>query len=81
MPTTRSPGRRLPGLLLMPIMLLALTGCVTTNTNVATMSRDTVRVACQSFQPIYWKRTDTEKTVQQIKAHNAVFDDLCTVRR
>jgi hypothetical protein len=27
---------------------------------------------CQMFQPIYWSKKDTLKTVQQIKAHNAV---------
>jgi len=34
-------------------------------------------VACQSFQPIYWGKGDTDKTVAQVKEHNAAGKALC----
>jgi hypothetical protein len=34
-------------------------------------------VACQSFEPIYWSKKDTPKTVAQIKEYNAVGEKIC----
>jgi hypothetical protein len=34
------------------------------------------RVACAAFAQIYWSSHDTEKTVRQIKQHNAVWTTL-----
>jgi hypothetical protein len=33
----------------------------------------TDRVAVQSFKPIYWSKKDTDKTISQIKEHNAAY--------
>jgi hypothetical protein len=37
----------------------------------------TAKVACQSFQAIYWSAKDTKQTVAQIKEHNAVGVKVC----
>lgn len=34
-------------------------------------------VACQSFKPVYWSRSDTPDTVAQIKENNAAGKALC----
>lgn len=56
-------------------MLATLTAsCQTTSSSVKT---DTVRVACQSFEPIYWSGKDTRETVAKVKEHNAAWKALC----
>jgi len=42
-----------------------------------TTSGDSIRVACSSFEPIYWSGDDTAETVSQIKGHNAAGKALC----
>jgi len=42
-----------------------------------TTGEDSVRVACSSFEPIYWSSNDTAETVSQIKGHNAAGKALC----
>ena len=37
----------------------------------------TDKVACASFSPIYWARSDTDKTIAQIKEYNAAGKALC----
>lgn len=32
---------------------------------------------CESFKPITWSPNDTDETLKQIKAHNAVWKSLC----
>ena len=34
-------------------------------------------MACASFSPIYWARSDTDKTIGQIKEYNAAGKALC----
>lgn len=51
-----------------------LTACATTTT---VSSAPTDRVACAVFQPIYWSARDTQKSVEQIKEHNAVGKAVC----
>lgn len=60
-------------------MLLALTltstlmaGCVTLGNG--TRPLDT---SCVAFEPITYSSRDTVPTVQQVRAHNRVFDELC----
>lgn len=36
----------------------------------------TDKVASQSFGPIYWSKKDTDKTIAQIKEHNAAWKAL-----
>ena len=33
----------------------------------------TDKVAIQAFRPIYWSKKDTDKTISQIKEHNAAW--------
>jgi hypothetical protein len=37
----------------------------------------TDKVACTSFLPVYWSKSDTNKTIAQIKEHNAAFVAIC----
>lgn len=32
---------------------------------------------CEATQPIRWSRSDTDETIIQVKAHNAVWKSLC----
>ena len=50
-------------------MLLA--GCATT------MGGDGTKVFCESARPIAWSSKDTDETIKQAKAHNAVGVALC----
>jgi hypothetical protein len=34
-------------------------------------------VACGSFKPVYWSRTDSAQTIAQVKEHNAAGKSLC----
>lgn len=63
------------GLLCALLSLPILSGCVTTT--VSNVKTDSVRVACQSFEPITWSAKDTDKTLAQIKEFNAAWVALC----
>lgn len=52
---------------------ISLTGCRTTST-AETIEADWY---CHAFQPITWSKSDTDQTIQQISAHNSVWDALC----
>lgn len=56
--------------LLSSVLLLAvsLTACQTTLS---------AKTECAAFKPIYWHKVDTDKTKQQIGAHNAVYREIC----
>ena len=44
--------------------------------------RDRPRVtdtACEAYAPIQWSVRDTDQTIIQIRQHNAVYDELCSV--
>lgn len=73
---TRSRSLELLGRLLVLTMLLATPGCATTGSGAVT-SNDARRVACQSFEPIWWSAADSVQTVAQIKEHNASGKALC----
>jgi len=53
-----------------------LAGCVTTTAS-SVKGTDSVRVACGSFAPVYWSASDTDKTIAQVKEHNAAWKALC----
>ena len=65
-----SSGRRVRVLMLTGAMLTSA-GCATTTPSAAT------RGACGAFRPISWARADTDPTIRQVKAHNAVGRELC----
>lgn len=48
--------------------LLTVTGCVK---NIPADS------FCLVFQPIYTSESDTEETLKQVDANNAVYEELC----
>lgn len=50
-------------------LLVILPGCATRTS----LAVPTDRVATQSFKPIYWSKKDTDKTIAQIKEHNAAY--------
>lgn len=55
------------------ILPAALMGCVTTTS----LSAPTSAPFCQAAQPIRWSARDTDKTIEQVKEHNAVGRELC----
>lgn len=57
------------------ILLLGIlqASCATTTAS----SVPTDRVACGSFEPIYWSAKDTPQTVAQVKEHNAAGKAIC----
>jgi hypothetical protein len=60
-------------------LLLSLTACQTTMGSVVT-SQDSIRVACQSFNPIRWSKQDTPLTIAQVREANAAWQALCGKR-
>lgn len=64
-----------PMLLGLTLMLSTpiLTGCAKM---MATLAIDT---SCKAFRPITWSHSDTDQTIKEVKAHNAVYDKLCPV--
>lgn len=50
---------------------LTLGGCATTTASGGT------DVFCRASQPIRWSQADTDDTIRQAKAHNAVGRKLC----
>ncbi len=67
---TRSSARIVRGLMLTGVLLMTA-GCATTTPSAAT------RGACGAFRPISWAPADTDPTIRQVKAHNAVGRELC----
>jgi hypothetical protein len=59
-------------LALIPLLIVPMGACTT-----MTASVETSRVACQAFEPITWSTRDTDETVRGVKAHNAVYQELC----
>ncbi|GLK72613.1 hypothetical protein GCM10017643_27290 [Ancylobacter dichloromethanicus] len=56
---------------------LFLVGCVTTTAGEGT----TGKAVCRSFRPITWSAQDTDETIAQVKAHNAVWREICGAGR
>ena len=55
------------------LSLVTLTGCATPTISAA----PTDKVFCGAAQPIYWSKNDTDKTIAQVKEHNAAGKALC----
>jgi hypothetical protein len=51
--------------------MLLLTACQTTGSGVRS-------VACESFKPITWSKSDTRPTIRQVVGHNATGKALCS---
>lgn len=60
---------------MLAMLLLAIpqASCVTTMAS----NVPTDKVACASFQPIYWSGKDTTATVAAVKEHNAAGKAIC----
>jgi hypothetical protein len=58
-----------PALMCAIISLVTLTACAPRMSS----SVQTDKVATQAFRPIYWSKNDTDKTIAQIKEHNAAY--------
>lgn len=54
-------------------VMLTLTGCATTTGSGARTSE----AFCTAFRPIFWSASDTDETIRQAKAHNAVGIKEC----
>lgn len=57
---------------------LTLGGCATTTASGGTDAPKTV--VCKVFQPISWSSKDTDETIKEVKAHNAVYLALCPTK-
>lgn len=66
----RSIRRGVPALMLFGAMPI-LAACATTTGTAAT------KVYCGAASPIRWSSADTDETIRQAKAHNAVGRRLC----
>jgi len=68
---TASLRRRAPRALALVVLATLLPGCATTTGSGAT------RVFCGAAQPIRWSAADSDETIRQARAHNAVGRRLC----
>lgn len=65
-------------------LTLILNGCATT-TDFGVIERPSrlpapTELACTAFRPVTWSKSDTNSTIRQIKAHNAVYAALCAAK-
>jgi hypothetical protein len=63
---------------LIPVAILSVTlaGCVTTTGSKGPTSTGAAPF-CRVAEPIYWSAKDTDKTIAQVREHNAVGKKLC----
>lgn len=59
------------------ISLCTLTACGTTTASVAPIEIPPSTGFCLVAQPIYWSPSDTDRTIAQVKALNALGKSLC----
>lgn len=71
MPQFQLPTR--PARMCAIISLVTLSGCATTIHSAV----PTDKVTCAAIQPVYWSKNDTDKTIAQIKEHNAAWASIC----
>lgn len=73
----KSPGRQ--ALLAVTLLVPTLASCAATMDSVGISARksETERALCEAFQPLAWSARDTDETIQQAKAHNAVGVRVC----
>jgi hypothetical protein len=65
---------------LVPATLLMLVACGTTSTG-AIDPANGEDWPCLAFRPITWSRKDSDKTIRQVREHNAVWEALCGKER
>lgn len=65
--------------MLVAISSVTLAGCVTTTGSRGPTSTGAAPF-CRVAEPIYWSGKDTDKTIAQVKEHNAVGRKLCKWR-
>lgn len=58
-------------------MTLILSACATTTGSDAIEPIRGAETFCSVAQPIMWSVNDTDETLRQVKAHNAVWVRLC----
>ena len=66
--------------LLLLLVLLSTPACTTMGsgaTNPPLSSTLSAAIYCENTKPIRWSRNDTIETVEQAKAHNRVYRELC----
>lgn len=58
--------------------MLIPSACATTTGSGATSTPPpAAETYCQVARPISWSTKDTDETIRQVKAHNAVYTKLC----
>lgn len=62
-----------PALTCAILSLAILPGCTTMTSSAV----PTDKVACNVFAPVYWSKSDTDKTIAQVKEHNAAGKSIC----
>lgn len=65
---------RLATLSVLVLLAILTASCQTTGSGATDPS---VLVACSTFKPVYWSRSDTTSTVAQVKENNAAGVVLC----
>ena len=74
MPRLPLPTR--PALTCAILSLVTLTSCAT----MIPSAVPTDKVYCNAALPIYWSKSDTDKTIAQVKEHNAAWKALCAAK-
>lgn len=61
------------------VLALILSAAALTLSSCATLTAggETERALCSSFRPITWSTQDTDQTIREVKAHNAVGVSVC----
>lgn len=73
-----SPKRtRLALLLSVTLPLAACTSLTASGGTDLPPEVDPVKVACEVFGPISWSLRDTERTIAEVKSHNAAWKAIC----
>jgi len=76
----KSRHGRIMLVLLLLLVLMGTPACSTMGLGVTSppMSATlTAAIFCENAKPIRWSRNDTIETVEQAKAHNRVYRELC----
>ncbi len=58
-------------------VMLTLSGCGTTTGSAVIEPVAGADTFCRVAKPITWSSRDTDETIREVKAHNAVFARLC----
>jgi uncharacterized lipoprotein YmbA len=75
LPKNSRPSTLIASAILTVFAATSLTAC--SSTRVPASSQSTVTLFCQAYIPVRWSKADTDETIVQVKANNAVFTALC----